>query len=500
MNDASLVNTAQIYYRGISQENWQGPINVSSNGNDFAFQVNGGVDDIGLEYYFEFSFNGCANVTSNTAYAYLYYPNGVSIPGLTPGNTAGDYNLFSIPLDLDNATVNSVLDELGTYDKTKWRLFRVQNGSYQEFGSFSFEPGRGYLLIFDQSQSFNSGSGSTVEVTKDNPYQMSLRQGWNMIATPYPFSIQWADVLSQNGISTLGDFFNYSSTGYVEGNGILAPFRGAIWFAETATNISVSPIKDNSLSGGRIAANNRIKERPSANNWELDLLLKDNAGSGIRGAIGMREGASLSKDNFDGMRPPVANFHSSFHFEHTEYFYPYFLKDIVPNNENHEWDFQVDPSTESSTLNLTWDNKLVRELDLPLILIDLNTGFYVDMKQQNTYAFAAQENSRFKIILGADHLEEKILIGNVFPNPATQQINIPFTLPISSKENKVAFTVFDLTGQQIASQKTENIMGGFQEFQLRFGDKQLSKGLYLVKVELESDGIKRLENLRFLIK
>ena len=500
VNDASSVSTAQIYYKGIAEDNWEGPFNVSNNGNEYTYQVNANVDDIGIEYYFEFTFNGCANVISNTAYAYLYYPNGVVIPDLTAGNTAGDYNLFSIPLELDNAGPTSVLDELGQYDKSRWRLFRVQNSNYQELGNFNIEPGRGYLLIFDEPTSFDSGAGSVVRANSENPFQMSLRQGWNMIATPYPFPIQWEDVLEDNGIGALGDFYYYTSSGYNRGNGILPLFQGAIWFAENATNISVSPIKDNSISGGRIAANNRLKEQFDTDNWELDLLLQDNQGSKITGGIGMREDASLSKDEFDGMRPPKANFHSSFHFEHDDYFYPYFLKDVVPNSSEHEWEFEVIPSLESSTLTLEWDHILIKELGLPLYLEDESTGFTVDMAQNNIYAFTAKEKARFKILYGDSQLNSKIFIGEVFPNPTSEQVNIPFSLPVDAVRNNAVFTIFDMTGKKILSQTLENVKGGFHEHQLMFTNNDLSKGLYLLNLHLESDDLTKSENMRFLVK
>lgn len=506
VTDASLVSTAEFYYRGISQEAWEGPFSASSSGNDFSYDLDipNSVGDVGIEYYFVFKLNGCDDVQSNVAHAYLYLPFGVIIDGLTPGNTAGDYNLFSIPLDLDNSNVTSVLDELGTYDKTKWRLFRVQEDAYQEFNgsNFSFEPGKGYLLIFDETPEggFESTSGSTVNVTKENPFQMSLQQGWNMIASPYPFTIQWQDVLTANGLGTLNDFFFYTSSGYSAGNGELDLFGGAIWFAENATNVSVPVLKSN--AGGRIAGGNGLQENFGENNWEIPLVLTDDNGSELKGGIGMNEDAALSKDRFDGMRPPASNFQSTFHFLHEEYFYPYFLKDVVPNSNQHEWAFEITPATASSALTITWDRDLVNELNLPLYLLEQNTGIIVDMSVTDSYAFPATTKNDFKIVFGSNEalVKANSLIGEVFPNPASTMLKLPVSVPLHTINTQLNIAVYNTTGQKVLSIQKNKLYGGYQEIELPLANSIFSKGVYLAKVELENDGIVKKKHVKFLVK
>jgi|GEM_PF-4651996 len=504
VTDGSLVSSAEFYYRGISQEAWEGPFNASISGNDFSYnlEVGNSIGEVGIEYYFVFKLSGCTDVQSSIEHAYFYFSNGTNINGLTPGTTAGDYNLFSIPLDLDNSNVTSVLDELGTFDKTKWRLFRVQRDAYQEFigSNFSFEPGRGYLLIFEESNTFSSTPGSTVNVTKENPFQMSLQQGWNMIATPYPFTIQWQDVLTANGLGSLGDFFYYTSTGYTAGNGELDLFEGAIWFAENATNVSVPVLKSN--SGGRIAGGNGLQEKFDKNNWEIPLVLIDDKGSELKGGIGMKEEASLSKDHFDGMRPPASNFQSTFHFLHEEYFYPYFLKDVVPNSNQHEWSFEITPATASSTLTITWDKDLINELNLPLYLLEQNTGIIIDMSITDSYAFPASAENDFKIVFGSNDalVRANSLIGEVYPNPASTLLKLPVSVPLHTTNTQLSIAVYSTTGQKVLSIHEDELYGGYQEIEMPLDKTIFSKGVYLVKVQLESDGLVKKKHVKFLVK
>ena len=495
VNDASLVEAAAFYYRGISQETWLGPFTPNLNGDEYSYEVNSSTDDIGIEYYFSFSFTDCNTITSNTAYTYIYYPNGVTIPGLTSGDEAGDYDLFSIPLDMDAPSVSSVLDELGSFDKTKWRLFRVQSGNYQEYNSFtSLEPGRGYLLLFTQQNvtSFNSGAGITVPVTKEDPFVMSLQQGWNMISTPYPFTISWEDVLTDNGLdNSLEDFRVYTSTGYQAGDGLLDPFDGAIWFAETASNVDISVIKDNTING-RIAANKKVNNPLDNENWQVNLTLTNQNGYTANGGFGMQTEAEESKDAYDAMLPPKFAGTSDFFFNHQEYFYPYFAKDIVSSNDNYEWRFEVNPANGDALVTLEWENDYFGENSKSLYLYDEATGFAIDMRNETVYTFDVQKSKHFKVIFGdkKDLSFIEPIIGEVYPNPANENLFIPFSLPPEHNKSLLNISLYDLSGKQSGTINKQNLPSGYQRYNLNENGlvDKLSKGMYALQVVLECDG------------
>ena len=62
------------------------------------------------------------------------------------------YKMFSIPLNLQNTTINSLLvNDYGVYDvePRQWRAFRYENGGYVEHPSIAAQvtPGNGFWLI-----------------------------------------------------------------------------------------------------------------------------------------------------------------------------------------------------------------------------------------------------------------------------------------------------------------------------------------------------------------
>ncbi|UZR97039.1 IPT/TIG domain-containing protein [Chondrinema litorale] len=505
VNDPSLVDAAGVYYRGISQEDWLGPFTPTLNDTQYSYEVSSSVDDIGIEYYYTFSFADCNTISSNVAYTYIYYPNGVSIPGLTPGDEPGDYDLFSIPLDLDATAVTSVFDELGSFDKSKWRVFRIQSGDYQEYNSFSnIDLGRGYLILYTQNTtSFNSGAGTTVTATKDNPFSMSLQQGWNMIASPYLFTISWEDVLSDNGIdNSLENFHVYTSTGYQNSNGILDAFEGAIYFAESAENVDISVIKDNSING-RIAGVKETKNPLDNENWQVKLNLTSQAGITTTGGFGMSLNANESKDAMDAMLPPKIANASDFYFNHQEYFYPYFSKDIVPKAENYEWSFEVNPAPSDDLVTFSWENDYFGENDKNLYLLDEANGFVINMRNQNTYAFNAKQSQQFKVIYGDSeklNLLEPV-IGAVYPNPTANQLYIPLSLPTDTQESNISINLYDLSGRLSGQINMDNLSAGYQLIELNDNGifDNLSRGMYAMQIVLESDGKLIRKNVKLMI-
>ena len=64
-------------------------------------------------------------------------------------SSASTYWMLSIPFNLADGDAEVVLgDDLGPYDKSKWRLFRWKNGAYEEYPNIDdFTPGRGFWLI-----------------------------------------------------------------------------------------------------------------------------------------------------------------------------------------------------------------------------------------------------------------------------------------------------------------------------------------------------------------
>lgn len=105
----------------------------------------------------------------------------------------GCYHKFSIPYQLNNGNAEVVLDELGPYDRTKWRLYRYE-GQYQEYPNITnFSPGLGYWLISaEDNEIFVEGDNVSSDVT------VTLEPGWNQIGCPFVCSVSWDSIKNEN--------------------------------------------------------------------------------------------------------------------------------------------------------------------------------------------------------------------------------------------------------------------------------------------------------------
>ena len=169
--------------------------------------------EIGLMYYFQAKTTTGDFFNSDTGYTYIQYPgDGQSIPDLTFGEEITDYQILSIPLELIDRNISSLLeDQLGTYDPKKWRLLQHSNDQLIKFksGLSIIEPGKGYWLITRNSKSLTTGEGKTVAVTEENPFVLSLKAGWNQIGNLYNFNLLWQDIKDQNPNLNIGELFIY---------------------------------------------------------------------------------------------------------------------------------------------------------------------------------------------------------------------------------------------------------------------------------------------------
>ncbi len=107
----------------------------------------------------------------------------------------GNYIMFSIPYLFSNGNPEAVLNALGPYDPSKWRLFRLNDsGEYKEYpGIHDISPGMGYWLISAKDIEINlDGEAANSDIT------IVLEPGWNQIGAPFTCSVSWNDIKKMN--------------------------------------------------------------------------------------------------------------------------------------------------------------------------------------------------------------------------------------------------------------------------------------------------------------
>lgn len=151
-----------------------------------------------------------------TATAWSREPAGATSEAVTDSfvTTGGVYLGISFQARPADARVSSVFDELGSYDPTRWRLFRwVPGERYEEMShdGDTIEVGRGYWLITRDAQTVRS-PGTTLDVdTLAIPlsHGFGTYSGWNLVGNPYGFAVSTNQlrIAKRDSIRDFGEVF-----------------------------------------------------------------------------------------------------------------------------------------------------------------------------------------------------------------------------------------------------------------------------------------------------
>lgn len=507
-NDAVSVASLNIVYRPIGGKDFttQALSKVGAT-NEWKVSVQEAwYDDMGLEFYFEAADpfgNTTRSPASTNYYSYFNYKeaNAPKFPttSLVFGGTESTWNIVSIPFDLGtSATVTAVLDELGAFDNTQWRLLTYQNQTaWAEFPSTfsSFTRGKGYFLNVKTPPSAGITIASEILSPQNNQsalFSMALNQGWNQIGNPYLVNVNWADVKAFNaGISGVGDLKVYNSNGRSYGDGsVLSVYGGGFVFANEAVpdyKISFT----GQTSGGRKGNAGRIASTElDADNWRTKFTLKQSDVTFTLGGIGMNPEAKVSYDDFDDVTVPRLSDFLEMNFHHPEHFAKRFSRDVVPTQDEYTWEFTVDSNLEGlATLN--WDNTGFGVNENELCLFDVAQQQPINMREALAYTFDANTSSLFRVYFGenlaAKIQPEKIKLGKAYPNPTSGRTTIPFTLPETTGSYHVRLEVYDGVGRRVDVLRNEILPAGFYESEWNSSNKQFSNGLYTYRLVVAGD-------------
>src|SRR5688572_10190683 len=99
------------------------------------------IDKMGFEYYLtarDLTLKRGRLPESGSYYAYAEIKPSVPNERLKPGSKVEDYRIITVPYTIETNSITELFDELGTQDKTKWRLFSHEGGNvFNEFPQVS---------------------------------------------------------------------------------------------------------------------------------------------------------------------------------------------------------------------------------------------------------------------------------------------------------------------------------------------------------------------------
>ena len=503
ITDNVEVTGAQIVYRSITTDANPTTSNLTLNSGKYDIVLpDAAFGKMGLEFYF--TATDAAGNAARSPQAGNHYirvagpPEGATFPsGLlgTGGELAG-WKIITIPNLAGSTPISTVFSELGDADNTKWRMIRYKddNSDWDQYPTnfSSFKQGDGYFINVKTPPSTGVRIEGTVAPSnnKTSLFPLTLKPGWNQIGNPYTFPMKWSEVLAANtNTSTVTTCKTFSNGSYISGDQIAA-YEGAFILntGTIAVNISVPIVT--SLSGGRVASDSQPEPKQELydigqEEWIVPISIKAGEIENLFGGVGMRNGASLSVDEFDDFNPPPIAEYVEMSFPHPEHFIKKSTRDVVPVQQEYKWEFTIDTNLDEP-FELRWDNTKFGDNEKELFLFDTNNGTLVDMRKQDIYRSANGKSTKFELHFG-ENLEGKIMpnqifLGDAYPSPGSGDISIPFTLPENQTSFKVGLDIFDQLGRKITNLVDQSLPSGFYTSIWESNKAYLNDGIYVYKL------------------
>jgi hypothetical protein len=453
------------------------PINSADYGNEYMDLQSGGTytypigkaynTEQGIEYKIHaVDLAGNEAETPWTSVVRTYPGDGLQIP-YSAGSDQTNYRIISVPLDLQKKQVNDVFDELGNYDKTKYRLFHYTAGNVNELsGTASIDLGKGYWFIAGQQTSVFTGPGKTAVTGIDKDISIPVIAGWNQIGNPYNFDVTWSNVIAANSDKTLAAFKKYE--GSFSNALLLRTMSGGFVMVTTAgDNKLLIPVnKDARIAAPAPPVN--FAQTIDSDTWGVDLVVRSGEMENNFAGIGMRPDANEQSDKYDDYTLP--RFMDYLELNHNKkIFGSPFTKDIVPTSTQHIWEFQVASNLNSEVVELSWDNSYFGNNDLQLILWDVSQQRAVNMKSEKTYSFERRLSGTFKIFYGSESFVNKEIVPNaaVFhsasPVPSSGNVTFAYSVPESNGDVKTNLTIYNSLGQKVSKLVDQALPAGYHQ-------------------------------------
>ena len=463
-----------------------------------------------------------------------------NVPTLEEGRThpGNRYYLMSVPLELsvpERASLEAILSdqpEFGSYDARRWRAYRYMTslGRYLEIseaptahGGLRPEPGRAFWLIARAENRIETAPIAGRSTPTDMPYRILLEPGWNQIANPFLFPVEWSQIVVEGHVGSVPltppVAWDPMQEKYQDADvDVLQPFEG-YWLRNPDRDPLTLLIPPHEASTPSLESRKR-REGPAVDptTWRLQLTVEAGTASDTRNFIGAAGEALDGPDSFDRPDPPlVPGSATSLYFVGTESTsngdggagrLTTDIRSPVPETGPHDtrgqrWFFDV-----RCTGGQGWDgevqlrfegvDQVPRHVQLRLFDRSLRTG--VNLRRQTSYIYASgprdfvthPHDARFEIVAGSEEFVQTA--GTDLSPPERRTQLLPFSNPVraltvirfeTALAGHVSIQVLDSEGRRMRTLLNAERGAGLHEVAWRGDDdlgRQVAPGVYFLQL------------------
>jgi hypothetical protein len=416
---------------------------------------------------------------------------------------AGGYRLAGLPMRASNPSPESVFDELGGYDVKKWRYGTYDGGAYREpgGGAAAATPGQGFWI---RARTATDIAASGFSTDLSGPVGLVLHEGFNQIANPFGFPVDFAAVARPAEVE--GNLIGFDGNGYVGGVATMQPGQG-YWIRSNAAGpvtISIPPLGSGVLpapGGGDPAV---AAGGTDGAEWALRVDAVCGRFADRGNLLGARAGAAEGRDVHDLSEPPPppdgwvrVGFASA---QDGELFADW--RPAGTDGATWQLTFASDQRGEPFRIDLVAEQELpsgwgvvvhegARELDLPGALrvagtVGVTTAprtFSVSVGDA-TYLSRVRADARASVT--------SFSLGAPFPNPATAGVTIDLAVPQPAADATIV--VYDVSGRLVRTLLRGPVDQGVHRAAWDGRDEagaRAAAGVYFVKSRAGSSGATR---------
>ncbi|RMD92358.1 MAG: choice-of-anchor D domain-containing protein [Calditrichaeota bacterium] len=431
---------------------------------------------------------------------------GRAVP-LVAGEDETNYQLFSIPHDLDSNGIAKVLeDDLGPYDPKMWRLFdyqpQIETDSLRWVEgkkARGFMPGRSYFIITRKENIvIDSGPGHTHRTIC--PDTLRLYEGWNLIASPFNFPVHKESLSLINSRSTITLRSFERGWDIID---VMDPWKGYALYVKRSEGSGTAPIY---LVVQPVAVQGRVSKVSStdfalqAGEWMVQISAEAGPMHDRENWAGVRYAASPDFDNLELAEPPVIGKFVSVYFAHPEWqqAVSQFSTDLRPvGSDEQVWEFSVKTNLKNQWVNLNFELMGDFPQAAQVYLLDETLQITRNLRETPRYSFRAGENGaerKFKIIAGSTEFTQeqagdislvpvKFEVLQNFPNPFNPETTLRYNL---AEPAQVSIYIYDPLGRKVRTllRNASRNAGYYTQIWNGRDDSgnQVASGVYLYKI------------------